>query len=171
MNAKLSSCLQPDDSFVVAGMSDGLVQFLHRREPKTEEERRAELLTKPKMGYTRYTDYRPAPGDIVVRPVRCLLFIIVNKIKLYFLLSGCQGHRGQARPPPPPLRALPGPRLRAAPLRGPAHPRDHGRRPEGAAPARRTQGGARREGREGDRAGDQLCRAPRRRSQARGGSH
>ncbi len=80
MNARLSLCLQPDDSFVVAGMSDGLVQFLHRREPKTEEERRAELLTKPKMGYTRYTDYRPAPGDIVVRPVRWLLFKIVKGI-------------------------------------------------------------------------------------------
>ncbi len=50
-------------------MSDGLVQFLHRKELQTEEEKRTEMLAKPRFGYMRYTDFRAAPGDIVVKQV------------------------------------------------------------------------------------------------------
>ncbi len=51
-------------------MSDGLVQFLHRKSPRTEEEKREALLSNPQLGYLRYTDFKAAPGDLVVKPER-----------------------------------------------------------------------------------------------------
>ncbi len=63
---------QPDDSFIVGGMSDGLVQFLHRKEPQTEEEKRAEMLSKPRFGYMRYMEFKPSAGDLVLAQVRKL---------------------------------------------------------------------------------------------------
>jgi len=62
----LSAVVAPDDSFIVAGMSDGLVQFLHRREPPTEEEKRASMLAKPKFGYLKHMEFTAKPGDVVI---------------------------------------------------------------------------------------------------------
>ena len=61
--------LQPDDSFICVGMSDGLVQFLHRRVPPTLEEREAERQAKaPFHKYRRFTQFQTlSPDDLVVQ--------------------------------------------------------------------------------------------------------
>jgi U3 small nucleolar RNA-associated protein 15 len=61
--------LQPDDSFICVGMSDGLVQFLHRRVPPTLEERETERLAKaPFHKYRRFTQMPTvSPDDLVVQ--------------------------------------------------------------------------------------------------------
>jgi len=65
----LSAAVAPDDSFICVGMSDGLVQFLHRRVPPTLEEREAERLAKaPFHKYRRFTQMPTvSPDDLVVQ--------------------------------------------------------------------------------------------------------
>jgi len=65
----LSAAVAPDDSFICVGMSDGLVQFLHRRVPPTLEEREAERQAKaPFHKYRRYTQFQTlSPDDLVVQ--------------------------------------------------------------------------------------------------------
>ena len=66
-SAILSAGVAPDDSFIVAGMADGLVQFLHRKVPQTFAEREAERQqNKRSHKYLRYTHFETFPDDIVV---------------------------------------------------------------------------------------------------------
>jgi len=64
----LSVGIAPDDSFISAGMSDGLVQFLHRKVPLSLEEREAERLKKaPFHKFRRFTHFQTTPEDLVVQ--------------------------------------------------------------------------------------------------------
>ena len=59
---------QPDDSFVSVGMSDGLVQFLHRKIPLTIEEREKERVRKSTtQKFRRFTHYETEHDDIIVK--------------------------------------------------------------------------------------------------------
>ncbi len=58
---------QPDDSFISVGMSDGLVQFLHRKIPLTIEEREKERLRKnTSQKFRRFTHYESGHDDDIV---------------------------------------------------------------------------------------------------------
>ena len=62
--------LQPDDSVVSAGMSDGLVQFLHRKVPPSLAElEEAKLRQKLTHKYLQFTHFTPQEGDIVIKQV------------------------------------------------------------------------------------------------------
>jgi hypothetical protein len=70
-NCKIRFLFQPDDSVVCAGMSDGLVQFLHRKVPPTLAEREEEKLRKKSTHrYLQFTHFTPQTGDIVVKQVK-----------------------------------------------------------------------------------------------------
>ncbi len=57
-----------NDSFVAAGMSDGLVQFLHRKDPEEKREKeREEFLAKPANKFLQYTTFQPRSGDVIVK--------------------------------------------------------------------------------------------------------
>ena len=61
---------QPDDSVVCAGMSDGLVQFLHRKVPPSLAElEEAKLRHKSTHKYLQFTHFTPQEGDIVIKQV------------------------------------------------------------------------------------------------------
>jgi hypothetical protein len=52
-------------------MSDGLVQFLHRKVPPTLAEREEEKLRKKSTHrYLQFTHFTPQTGDIVVKQVK-----------------------------------------------------------------------------------------------------
>lgn len=64
----LSAGVAPDDSFISVGMSDGLVQFLHRKVPPSLAELEAEKIRKrPSHKYLQYTHFETSPEDIVVK--------------------------------------------------------------------------------------------------------
>ena len=58
----------PDDGFIACGMTDGLVQFIHRKDlGKEREKERAAFLARPANKYLQYTTFRPKPGDVLVK--------------------------------------------------------------------------------------------------------
>jgi len=64
----LSAGVSPNDGFISVGMSDGLVQFLHRKVPPSFAEREAERLRKkPSHRYLQYTHFETTPDDIIVK--------------------------------------------------------------------------------------------------------
>jgi U3 small nucleolar RNA-associated protein 15 len=67
-SAILSAGISPDNSFISAGMADGLVQFMHRKVPPTLAEREAERMKrKSSHKYLQYTNFETAPDDLVVK--------------------------------------------------------------------------------------------------------
>jgi hypothetical protein len=50
-------------------MSDGLVQFLHRRSSANQGREDTALLEKSRFKYLRYTDFSARPGDVVIKQV------------------------------------------------------------------------------------------------------
>ena len=65
--SSLLSCrVSQDDSVLVAGSVDGLIQFMHRKDPKTHQEIREEKHRKKNFKFLQYTGFEPREGDIIV---------------------------------------------------------------------------------------------------------
>lgn len=67
----LSAVVAPNDSFVAAGMSDGLVQFMHRKCLEEEREKKNQIdlsNLKPNQQYLKFTEFTPKAGDQIINP-------------------------------------------------------------------------------------------------------
>ena len=77
--------LQMDDDFIAAGMTDGLVQLLHRKKV-TDRAQERETLRKTNFPYLHFTKFQSRPGDIVINAVSSKIFSLKKARDFYRIL-------------------------------------------------------------------------------------